>query len=195
MILCGALIIRYIPLVGELCLDHLAVQASDVGDGLVLRADSLAGAGVGAVAEAELVHLGNHVLHTAGSLYAALGKEGELRNLRRHEEHSRAVLTSSDAGATANARGTVHSLVGILLGDKDCIGILSLTGADSGVAASLNNLIEGTAVDHTVLDDGEGSRAPGLDGDNVAIIEAAHVELTGGGTTLCQAVRRTVDVE
>jgi hypothetical protein len=55
-------------LVSQLSLDHLAVEASDVGDGLILRADSLASAGVGAVTEAELVHLGNHVLHTTGSL-------------------------------------------------------------------------------------------------------------------------------
>ena len=66
-------------------------------------------------------------IHTTGSLYTALGKQGELRNLRRYEEHSRAVLTSSDAGATADARCAVHSLVGILLGDEDSVGILSLT--------------------------------------------------------------------
>ena len=73
--ICGALIIiMYVRLVclkaltkmhlliSQLGLNHLAVQASDVGDGLVLRADSLAGAGVGAVTKAELVHLGDHVL-------------------------------------------------------------------------------------------------------------------------------------
>ena len=65
-------------LVGELCLDHLAVEAGDVGDGLVLRADSLAGTGVSAVTEAELVHLGNHVLNTTCSLYAALWEQSEL---------------------------------------------------------------------------------------------------------------------
>ena len=76
-----------VVLVGELCLDHLAVEAGDVGDGLVLRADGLAGTGVGAVAEAQLVHLGNHVLHATGSLNTALGKQGELADLRRDEEH------------------------------------------------------------------------------------------------------------
>ena len=76
------------PLVGELGLDHLAVQAGDVGDGLVLRADGLAGTGVGAVAEAEFVHLGNHVLHTALGLYATLWEQGELRHLRADEQHS-----------------------------------------------------------------------------------------------------------
>ena len=91
------------PLVSHLCLDHLAVQAGDVGDGLVLRADCLAGASVGAVTEAEFIHLGNHVLHTTGSLNLTLGKQGELRDLRRHEEHGGAVLTSSDASTTADA--------------------------------------------------------------------------------------------
>ena len=71
-----------IHLVCQFCLDHLAVEAGDVGDGLVLRADGLAGTSVGAVTETEFVHLGNHVLHTTGSLYTALGKQGELANLR-----------------------------------------------------------------------------------------------------------------
>ena len=68
-------------LVGKLSLDHLAVEASDVGDGLVLRADGLAGASVGAVTEAEFVHLGDHVLHTTSSLYATLRKQSELADL------------------------------------------------------------------------------------------------------------------
>ena len=156
MILCGALIIRYIPLVGELGLDHLAVQASDVGDGLVLRADSLASTSVGAVTEAKLVHLGDHVLHTTSSFYATLGKQGELRNLAGYKEHGRTVLTSSYASATADARCAVHSLVGILLGNEDSVGILSLTSADSGITTSLDDLIEGIAVYHTVLDNREG---------------------------------------
>ena len=188
-------IINKVDLVSHLSLDHLAVQAGDVGDGLVLRTYSLTGTGVGAVTEAELVHLGNHVLHTAGSLYTALREQGELADLAGYEEHGRAVLTSSYASATADAAGAVHSLVGILLRNQDGVGILSLTGADGGIAASLDNLIEGIAVNHTVLDDGEGSRAPGLDGDDVTIVETAHIELTGGSTTLGLAVRRTVDVE
>ena len=44
------ILIMYVRLVGQLSLNHLAVQASDVGDGLILRADSLAGASVGVVA-------------------------------------------------------------------------------------------------------------------------------------------------
>ena len=129
------------------------------------------------------------------TIYTALGKQGELRNLRRYEEHSRAVLTSSDAGATADARCAVHSLVGILLGDEDSVGILSLTSADGGVAASLDNLVEGVAVYHAVLNHGEGGRAPRLNGDDIAVVEAAHIELAGSSSTLGESVRRTVDVE
>ena len=69
-------------LVGELCLDHLAVQAGDVGDSLVLRTYSLASASVGAVTETCLFHSHHHVLSTTGSLYTALWKQGELANLR-----------------------------------------------------------------------------------------------------------------
>ena len=36
---------------------------------------------------------------------------------------------------------------------------------------------------------------PGLYGDDVAVLEATHVELAGGGTTLCLAVGRTVDIQ
>ena len=67
-----------VGLVSELCLDELAVQASDIGDRLVLRALSLASAGVGAVAEAEFLHLGHHGLGTLGSLGTTLGQQGEL---------------------------------------------------------------------------------------------------------------------
>ena len=65
-------------LICQLCLDELAVEASDVGDGFALRAYGFAGACVGAVAEAELVHLGYHCLGAASCLYATLWKECEL---------------------------------------------------------------------------------------------------------------------
>ena len=55
-------------LVSELSLDELAVEASDVGDRLVLRALSLASTSVGAVTEAELLHLGDHCLSTLSCL-------------------------------------------------------------------------------------------------------------------------------
>ena len=75
-------------LIGQLGLDELAVQAGDIGDGLVLRANGLTSTGVGAVAEAGLFHCHYHCLSTTGSLYAALRKQGELRYLRADEQHS-----------------------------------------------------------------------------------------------------------
>ena len=50
----------YLILICQLGLDELAVQAGDVGDGLVLRADGLASTGIGAVAEAGLFHSHYH---------------------------------------------------------------------------------------------------------------------------------------
>ena len=142
-------------LIRQLGLDELAVQSGDVGDGFALGADGFAGTGVGAVAEAEFFHTHHHIFGATGSLGATLRQEGELADLRTDEEHSRAVLTSGDAGSATDAGGAVHCLVGILFRDEDGVGVLSLSGADRGVAARLDNLVEGTAIDHTVLDDGE----------------------------------------
>ena len=50
-------------------------------DGDSLRALHLAGTGVGAVSKAQLVHLAQHGLYAAGSLYLALGKESQLAHL------------------------------------------------------------------------------------------------------------------
>lgn len=47
-------------LIVELCLDELAVQASDVGYPFVLRTNSFAGTRIGTVAEPQLVHSGYH---------------------------------------------------------------------------------------------------------------------------------------
>ena len=57
-----------VGLVGELCLDELAVEAGNVGDGLALGANGLAGTGVGTVTEAQFVHLGNHCLSEKGTV-------------------------------------------------------------------------------------------------------------------------------
>ena len=185
----------YVRLVCQLCLDELAVEAGNVGDGFAFWAYGFASTGVGAVAKAEFVHLGHHCLGTTGCLYATLWKEGELRHLRGDEEHGRAVLAGCHAGTASDAGGAVHGLVGIFLRDEDGVGILWSTCADGGVATCLDDFVEGRAIDHTVLDDRETSRTPRLDGDDVALVEFAHVKLASGGSTLGLAVRRTVDVE
>lgn len=181
-------------LVLHLGLEELAVEAGDVADRNALGALGLAGTGVGAVTEAELIHTGEHSLGTAGCLNLTLRKEGELAHLGRYEEHGRAVLTSSYASTATDTCGSVHSLVGDGLGDGNCVGIGDTTGVHRHVTASLHDLVVGRAVDHQVADNGEASRAPGLYGDGVTILEAAHVHLAGGGT--CSGtVGVTIDVE
>ena len=195
---CGTsfiIIIMYVRLVGQLCLDELAVEAGDVGDGFAFWAYGFASTSIGAVAKAEFVHFGYHCLGTTGCLYATLWKEGELRHLRGDEEHGRAVLAGCHAGTASDAGGAVHGFVGIFLRDEDGVGILWSTCADGGVATCLDDFVEGRAIDHAVLDDRETSRTPRLDGDDVALVEFAHVELASGGSTLGLAVRCTVDVE
>lgn len=181
-------------LVSELCLDELAVEASDVGDRLVLRALSLASAGVGAVTETELLHLGDHSLCTLSCLRTALGKESELANLRADEEHSRTVLTCSYAATATDTCSAIHSLVSVFLRDEDGVCVLRLASANANVTTCLHNLVECRAVYHTVLDNWECSRTPRLNSDNVAVVELTHVELAGCGT-LVWSVGMTIDVE
>lgn len=144
-------------LVFELGLEELAVEASDVGDGDTFGALGFAGTSVGAVAETEFVHLGNHCFGTTSCLDLPLREEGELANLGRDEEHGGAVFASGSASSTADAGCGVHGGVGVLFGNGECIGVLSGAAADASVATGLHDLVVGRAVDHEVADDGEAS--------------------------------------
>ena len=81
MVTLSSFMLTLVGLVGKLSLEVLAVEASDVADAYALGALGLAGTSVGAVTEAELIHLGEHSLGTTCSLYLTLGKEGELAHL------------------------------------------------------------------------------------------------------------------
>ena len=181
-------------LVLELRREELAVQAGDVGDRNLLRALGLAGSRVGAVAESQLVHLGDHRLGAAGTLDAALRQLGQRRHARGDEEHGRTVLAGGGAGSAADAGGGVHRLVGVGLRDQDSVGVGHRVGAHRDEASGLENLVVGRAVDHEVLDDGEGGRTPRLDGDRGAVLELAHVDLARRGT-LAGTVGMAVDVQ
>lgn len=197
---CGKALFVYcseavLGLVSQLSLDELAVHTGDVSDAFVLGANRFTSTRVGAVAEAEFVHLSHHGLSALSAFYTALGKEGELRNLRRNEEHCRTVLTSSYASTATDAGSAVHSFVSVHLTDEDSVGVLSLARADRGVTTRSLDLIEGCAVYHAVLDNGECSRTPGFYGDHVAIVETTHVELAGSSTSARLTVGSTIDVE
>ena len=112
-------------LVGELRFQELAVQAGDVRDADTLRALELAGTRVGAVAEAEFVHLGDHRLGAALGLRTALRKQGEGADAGRDEEHRRAVLTRGHAGAAAHAGRCIHAFLRTVVRNQDVVGILT----------------------------------------------------------------------
>ena len=89
--------------VGQFGFDELPVEPGDIGDGLVLRADSLASTRVGAVAESKFLHLRHHGLGTLGSLWPALWQQSELADLRTDEEHGRTIFASCHASTTPDA--------------------------------------------------------------------------------------------
>ena len=74
--------------VAQLGSDELAVEAGDIADADALGALGLAGTGVGAVTESKLVHLGEHCLGAAGSLYLSLRKQSKLAYLGTYKQHS-----------------------------------------------------------------------------------------------------------
>ena len=176
-------------LFGELGVEEFAVEACDVAQRNVLGTFGGAGTGVGAVAEAEFVHLGYHGACATFAFNLALGQECELAYLGRYEEHGRAVLAGSHAGAAADAGGGVHGHVGHFLGDGCGVGIGSAAAVERYIAAGLLDFIESGAVDHEVADNGESGRTPGFDGDFLTVVEFAHVELAG-----CDALNGTVGV-
>ncbi len=65
------------PLFAELGFQVFAVQTSDVRYGYTLGAFHFAGAGIGAVTKAQLIHLGNHRTGPALGFGLSLGKNSE----------------------------------------------------------------------------------------------------------------------
>ena len=186
--------IIYCGLFGALGCDVFAVESGDIAQRNVLGAFGGAGSCVGAVAEAEFVHLAYHGAGAALALYLALGQECELAYLGRYEEHCRAVLAGCHAGAAADTCGGVHGNVGHFLADGEAICVLSAAAVERHVAAGLLDFIECVAVYHKVANHGERGRAPRLDCDGVAVVELAHVELAGSDA-LNGTVGVSVDVE
>ena len=84
-----------------------------------------------------------------------------------------------DARAAADTRGGIKGGVGVILGDRQGIGIDRAAGAHRDIATGLNDAIEGTAIDHQVAHHGKGFGLPRLNGDGIAVFEGAHVKLTG----------------
>ena len=178
----------------ELGLEVLAVEACDVAQGDILGTFGGASTGVGAVAEAEFVHLAHHCASAAGTLHLSLGQQCKLADLGGYKEHSRTILAGSDTCAAADASSAIHCHIGHLLGDGYSVGVGCAAGIEGYITAGLLDLVEGVTADHKVADNGESGRAPRFDGDGVAVVEFAHVQLAGGDT-LHGAVGMAVDVQ
>lgn len=181
-------------LVFEFSLDKFAVQTRDVAQGDILGAFGSAGACIGAVSEAKLIHLLNHSACATCAFNLTLGQQSELANFRADKQHGRAVLASCHTCAATDTGSRVHSYVGNLFRDWEGVGVLSAAAVERNVAAGLLDFVERVTVNRQVTDYGERSRTPRLDGDSVAVVELTHMELAGGDT-LHRPVGMTVDVE
>ena len=78
--------------------------------------------------------------------------------------------------------------------DRNGVGIGNAACGGANITSHLDDFIESGTVHHEVAYDGEGFGAPWLDPDIVAILEFAHVELTGGDAIVV-AMRAAVDIE
>lgn len=183
----------YAELFRAFCVDELTVETSYVAQRNALGALGGAGTGIGAVTETEFVHFANHCASTTFALYLTLGEKSELAYLCRNEEHGRAVLAGGNTCAAADASSGVHSCVGDRLADGQIVCVGSAAAVERYIAAGLLDFVECGAVNHEVADNGECSRAPGFDGDSVAVVEFAHVELASSDA-LNGSVGMTVDV-
>jgi hypothetical protein len=117
-----------------------------------------------------------------------------MSELGADEQMRRRVLAGGDARAAADARGGVHRLLGHVFGNQDRVAVLRAADVDGAVAARGDDAIESAPIDDEILHDGEGLRPPRLDGDGVAVLEPAHVELTDRGAAI-GSVRHAVDDE
>src|SRR6185369_5449972 len=106
----------------------------------------------------------------------------------------RAIRTGSHAGSTTNACRRVECRVRGLLRDQDSCRFRRAAGGSADVSPSLNDTVESGAINDEVPDYGERRGAPRLDGEKIAILEEAHVQLAH----CCAApgpVRHSVDEE
>ena len=69
-----------------------------------------------------------------------------MSDFRSDEKHCRAVFTGGYARAAADALCGIHCLIGINLGDEDCIGIRRSASRNGNISAGLDDAVKGGAV-------------------------------------------------
>ena len=181
-------------LIGEFRLEELAIQTGDVGDIDALGALQFAGTGIRAVAETQLVHLGDHRLGTAVRLRTPLRKQGQGADARGDEEHRGTVLAGGDTSAATHAGGRIHAVLGPVVRNQEVVGILRSTRTDGNESACLEDLVECGTVHHQILDHRETGAAPGFHRDGGAVLEMTHKELAGRHVVV-RPVGASVDIQ
>lgn len=71
-----------------------------------------------------------------------------------------------------------------MLGHSGAVGLGGAACADGDESAGIDDAIKGAAIHDKVFEDREGSGAPGLYPEFLAVSEVSHVELAGGGGAL-----------
>ena len=158
------------------------------------RTLGLAGVSVGAIAKAQFIHLGDHLLYSVGSLDFTLGQQSQMANLGTDKQHGAGIFASRHTSAAADARSRIHGHVGLVLWNRNRIGIGDTARGGADVAACLDDLVEGGAVHHQVADNREGFGTPRFNPNVIAVLELPHVKLAGGDAIVV-AMGTTVDIE
>ena len=111
-----------------------------------------------------------------------------------NEQQGAGILAGSHTSTATDARSRIHSHIGLVLWNRNRVGIGYATCCGTDVASRLDDFVESGTVHHKVTDDGERLSAPRLNPNVVAIAEFAHVELASGDAVVV-AVGPAVDVE
>ena len=190
----SAILIVLFPVSPKQRSNPLSVESRNVLPLDEFRAFGLASIGVGATAKAQLVHLADHFVYAVGSLDLSLRQQGQMADLGTHKQHGTGILTSRHTGTATDAGRGIHGHVGFMLRNRNRVGIRYAARGSADIASRLDDLVEGGTVHHEITDDRERLGAPGFNPNVIAIMELAHVQLTGGDAVIV-AMRAAVDIE
>jgi hypothetical protein len=135
---------------------------------------------VSAVSETEFIHSPNHPDSSAVTFRLALRQKTKVRDFGRHEQHRGGIWASRHAGAASDTGGRFHREIRIMLWYWQRIRFRGGSCSDHNVASSFDDLIEGTAVNHEILDRWKSRSAEWLDPDCVSVGKSSHVNLACG---------------
>jgi hypothetical protein len=122
----------------------------------------------------------------------ALGQKAQVGDLGGDEEHGAGVLARRYTGATANTSGGIKCFVSYFLRNRYFICVGYTASINRNIPPSLLNSFESGPIYNQVSYYGKSFRAPGLNNNFIAVIEASHMKLAGRG--LQRSVRPAIDV-